>query len=174
MISIELWRARIGLFNNKRPRGRSGFLSSLFFFAFFHNCHRKNVRTRDTASAVDCFPSSSSSVLVAEERPTTDDRLSHHTFSAASFDRFPLTFSSSSQRDHSTNHSSTSSAAAGTTFSFSSSAGGGVFSLRRSLLYVLIILLITIISQLLIMSGDIETNPGPRRGGEYMYICDLI
>ena len=160
MISIDLWRARIGLFNNKRPRGRSGFRSS-FFFASFHNCHRKNVRTQDSTYTVDSFSSSSSSVLVAEERPTTDDRSSHHTCtSTVSFD---------SQRNHS------SSSTAATTSSFSSTAGGGLFSLRRSLLGdVLIILLIAIISQQLIMSGDIETNPGPRLGGEYTHVLVVI
>ena len=39
---------------------------------------------------------------------------------------------------------------------------------------VLIILLITIISQHLLMSGDIETNPGPRRGGEYTHVLAVI
>ena len=47
-------------------------------------------------------------------------------------------------------------------FFYSSSVG--LFSLRRSLL--LIILLMSFLSQQLIISGAIETNPGPKHGGE--------
>ena len=47
--------------------------------------------------------------------------------------------------------------------------------MRHSLLReVLVILLIAIISQQLIISGDIETNPGPKRGGKnYIYSVAL-
>ena len=43
----------------------------------------------------------------------------------------------------------------------SSSSSGGVLSLQCSLLRYVLILLIAIIFQQLIISGDIETNPGP-------------
>ena len=41
---------------------------------------------------------------------------------------------------------------------------------------VLMILVIAVISQLLVISGDVETNPGPRLRGKpqalmYMYMC---
>ena len=58
--------------------------------------------------------------------------------------------------------SSTSQAVAASTLS--SSGGSGLFSLRRSVLKsVLTILVIAVISQLLVISGDVETNPGPAK-----------
>ena len=151
MIPIDLWRARIGLFNCKRCS--SSFLSSLFSPSPCFSFHRPS-RKRHKVVTEDSSIANS---------PTENDHTSH-----------PSTLTSNSLNlpgdpDFSTTAASPPTASI-TTTSSSSSWSGSLSSLRRSLLRdVLIILLIAIISQqLIVLSGDIETNPGPKHGGMYV------
>ena len=144
MISIEQWRARIGTFNCKR--GYSGFLSSLFSsssYYYYQPRKRRNSLSRknEDCSAAEVSPSSAS-LSTGDHSETT------------STDHFTVSSSSAHESTAAITHTTT----------ISSSLSSGVFPLRLSLLRdVLItgILLIAIISQQLIISGDIETNPGP-------------
>ena len=161
MISVEQWRARIGLFNCKRFRtptpSASVVLSPIFSFLILISSQESSQEH-----------SSSTPPTTTNERPSSmSDSRSH--------------ISISKQAHEATSHSacttcsSTSQTAAASTPS--SSGGSGLFSLHRSVFKsVLIILIIAVISQLLVISGDVETNPGPRLRGEpqalmYMYMC---
>ena len=146
MIPIDLWRARIGLFNCKRCS--SIFLSSLFSPSPCFSFHR---------------PSRKRHKVVTEDSPTENDHTSHPSSTLASN-------SLNLPGDPDLSATATSSSTASITTTSSSSWSGSLFSLRRSLLRdVLIILLIAIISQqLIVLSGDIETNPGPKHGGMYV------
>ena len=158
MISIEQWRARIGTFNCKR--GYSGFLSSLFSSSSYYYYQPRKRRN----ALRDHFSTAVTSLQAEEHAPS------------APSDGY--TVSSNSITCTSGITKATTSAVpciATVTTSFSSpssyflySSSGGLFqSLRRSLLRdILIILLIAILSQQLILSGDIETNPGPKHGGK--------
>ena len=142
MISIEQWRARIGLFNCKQC---SGFLSS---FVSPPSFSRSRHRQRSVVQWLRTF----SSVIV--------DSFGF----LPAFKDHPLTTTSLPECSSSFSSSSSSSVSISTSEGMSESPSGEVFSLRRSLLRdLLIILLIAIISQQLIISGDIETNPGPTR-----------
>ena len=127
MISVELWRARIGLFNSKRYSAGSS--SSLFLLSFVSfKFHRRRKRHR-------------SSYVDTREKPLPT-AASHSPPPYAPPISYP---------------SSTSSPAAEETLIVS--------SLQQSLpsLSFLrgVILLIAIIYQVLMTSGDVETNPGP-------------
>ena len=158
MISIEQWRARIGTFNCKR--GYSGFLSSLFSSSTYYyyqprkrrNASRDHFFTADTSlQAERLSPSAPSGGYTVSSNSTTCTST-------------PIT----------TNCKTSAPCITTVTTSFSTpsscsfySSSGGLFSLRRSLFRdILIILLIAIVSQELIISGDIETNPGPKHGGK--------
>ena len=164
MIPIDLWRARIGLFNCKCC---SSFLSSLFSPSPCFSCHHRPPRERHKVVAEESSIANS---------PTENDHTSH-----------PSNLASNSLKEQTTSlkrqlpstsfvtvaSSPTRSTSITTTSSSSSSSlSVSLSSLRRSLLRdVLIILLIAIISQqLIVLSGDIETNPGPKHGGMYVYI----
>ena len=136
MISVELWRARIGLFNSKRY---SGFLSSLFssYVPFkFHRRRKRNsiiVDTQETPPTAAQSPASintstTSIRAAAAEEPST----------VSSFQQYFLSFSWTSL--------------------LPTSFPRGCL-LREAL--VRLVLLIAIVSQALIISGDVETNPGP-------------
>ena len=160
MIPIDLWRARIGLFNCKCCS--SSLLSSLFSLSPCFSCHHHHHH-----------PTHKRHKIVTEESsianpPTENDHTSHPSnlvSSSLNLPRdsspFPLKEQTSSLKQF---HSSSPTASS----SSSSSWSGSLSSLRRSLLRdVLIILLIAIISQqLIVLSGDIETNPGPKHGGK--------
>ena len=147
MISVELWRARIGLFNSKHY---SGFLSSLFssYIPFkFRRRRKRNAVQEPPPTAATCTrpavtqeepPSTSASDLSRKLSPEADEKPS-------TIQQFFHSFS---------------------TFSWSSllptSFPRGLLSgclLREAL--VRLVLLLAIISQVLIISGDVETNPGP-------------
>ena len=145
MISIEQWRARIGLFNCKR------------------------VRTA-THSPVILSPIFSFLILISSQEPSQEYSLSTPTTT----NEWPSSTSDSpartsvSKQTHEASTCTCSQAAAASTSSFS--RGSGLFSLRRSVFKsVLMILVIAVISQLLVVSGDVETNPGPKLRGEACY-----
>ena len=162
MIPIDLWRARIGLFNCKRCS--SSFLSSLFSpspcFSCHHHHHRKRHNVVTEESSVANSPTENS-----------DDQLSHPSnllsnclHSSRDCLPFPLKEQiTSAPPDYSATAFVTTASSSPSSF-----WSGSLSSLRRSLLRdVLIILLITIISQqLIVLSGDIETNPGPKHKGK--------
>ena len=56
-------------------------------------------------------------------------------------------------------------------FSFSFCSGNLFYQCLSLLAAVFITLLIAIISQLLMIAGDIESNPGPKHGGENIINC---
>ena len=152
MIPVELWRARIGGFS--RNNCSSGSRSSLFAQL------REYCTSSAVASSTVGLASNSSGSIAgqAEKHSTASFSAEHGFFSAVLIKQLRLSFVSLSS------------------FSPSSSdrSRNNVFQYDRSpqLRDVLIILLTmivhvhTVISQLLIISGDIETNPGPVRGGE--------
>ena len=161
MISLELWRARIGTFNNKRCSGCS--LSSLSSSSLGPSSHcRRNrgstdVSQEEPASAALTSPSPSS--LAAEEQSQAFSSTDHHSVLTTSSTQ--LTLSCSSQCYGSGSFTASSFSQSSSSFFTTSD------SLHRSLLRdAVITLLIAIISQLLMMAGDIETNPGPKHGGE--------
>ena len=154
MISIEQWRARIGTFNCKR--GYSGFLSSLFSSSsyYYYQPRKRTCRnaSRELSSTADTSLSANSLSPDHEKQSATLLQANTVTLKRS----FPTI----------TNVTKISSS------SSSSSLSRGLLSLRSSLLrevfvILLMVLLIAIIFQQLIISGDIETNPGPKHEGEY-------
>ena len=169
-VPIDLWRARIGLFNCKRCS--SSFLSSLFSpspcSSFYHHPPRKRhkVVTEEsnfpTENSDDhrSHPSNLSSNSLHLSRDCSPFPLKEQTTSAPPDYSATASITTTSSRKFSQHCSGADEVNA-------SSWSGSLSSLRRSLLRdVLIILLIAIISQqLIVLSGDIETNPGPKHGG---------
>ena len=151
MISIEQWRARIGLFNCKRFRTAtpsSVVLSSIFSYLIL-------------ISSQDLEYSSYTPPTTTNEQPSSTS------------DSYARTSVSKQTHEAACTCSSISQAALVASTS-SSSRGSGLFSLRRSVLNsVLMILVIAAISQLLLISGDVETNPGPKHRGELRLTCVL-
>ena len=156
MISVELWRARIGAFNNKHY---SGFLSSLFSSYAPFKFHRRRKR------------------YAAQEPPpaTSEESESLHTVASDSRNSFPVT------KKRAIVNSIKNFLLFFTYFwsaSFScflpTSSSASLCSLLRSTrlnrcllreaLVRLVLLIMVIISQSLINSGDIEKNPGPVTG----------
>ena len=143
MISVELWRARIG---TASCRGCSSVSLSSFFF---HVCTCRSVRSQVKHSS-DSVPSITvrAGIEVEERSPAahSDDEYCSLLSSAISIKRFLLSYFY---------------------LPLLSSFSGCVSSSSCSLLSRSVLLLIAIISQqLLILSGDIETNPGPKHRGE--------
>ena len=161
MISIELWRARIGAFNNKRSRSRCSVSSaSTQAYAFLHWTrhlarHRFRNISREEHSELQAHISPLASPppalsLPAEERsPRAIETVVPESSARSSGD---LSLSSSSPSSFS--------------MSLSSSFGELCFLHCSLLRDAFIALVIAIISQLLIMAGDVETNPGPKHRGE--------
>ena len=149
MISVELWRARIGTFNNKRCSGCR--LSSSSLSGSSH-CHRQTHHGGGGSTDASREPTKEQS----QEFSSTD----HHSecissSTCAPQSRSQLTLCCS----YGSSFSSTSKS--------SSSSSPSPCDLHRSLLRdAVIALLIAVISQLLMIAGDIETNPGPKHGGE--------
>ena len=157
MIPIQLWRARIGLFNAKCCCGgpRSSFSSistpSSCSSSLFELLQSHSLTIRDSPTG----PSTHKQV------PSSDDN--GHDCALAGF---------SSENSSSTSHKQSAIAHTGKQFS-SRLRSRAVHSLLSSLptdrLYLpsdllrdaVVMLLIAIISQLLVLSGDIEKNPGP-------------
>ena len=154
MISIEQWRACIGTFNCKR--GYSGFLSSLFSSSsyYYYQPRKRTCRnaSRELSSTADTSLSANSLSPDHEKQSATLLQANTVTLKRS----FPTV----------TNVTKISSS------SSSSSLSGGLFMslhsshLREVFVILLMVLLIAIIFQQLIISGDIETNPGPKHEGE--------
>ena len=154
MISIEQWRACIGTFNCKR--GYSGFLSSLFSSSsyYYYQPRKRRNASRELSSTAETSLSANSLSPDHEKQSATLLQANTVALKPRSFPTLTVT--------NVTKISSSS----------SSSSSGGLLSLRSSHLrevfvVLLMVLLIAIIFQQLIISGDIETNPGPKREGEY-------
>ena len=150
MISLELWRARIGTFNNKRCSGCS--LSSLSSSSLaYSHCrrHRDSTDVSRKEPASIAHTSLSSSSLATKEQSQAFPSTNGH----------PVSTTSSTSHSYGSSFTSLSSSAS----SFSSSqSSSSVFPSLKAFITLLI-------SQLLIMAGDIETNPGPKHGGERVY-----
>ena len=169
MISVELWRARIGTFNNKRCSGCSLSSSSLTF----SRCRRQTDHgggstdaSREEPSFVVALASLSSNTLATKEQSQEFSSTDHHSES----------ISSSTSASQSRSLLTLPCCSYGTSFSKSSSSSSpSSRDLHRSLLRdAVITLLIAIISQLLMIAGDIETNPGPKHGGENEPACCVV
>ena len=140
MISIELWRSRIGLFNNKHC---FSFLSSSFSSSsYLYRKRTWNLSRKHSSSTLDAR-----SPLQAEKQSVATS-LYGYTSSSSSFSSTAATITTSTCTSN--------------TFPSSSFRGVVILHCHSLLKYILIFLLI--ISQQLILSGDIETNPGPRSG----------
>ena len=164
MISVELWRARIGLFNSKRY---SGFLSSLFssYVPFkFHRRRKRNVvQEPPPTSASHDHPASSRPAVTQEEPPHTSASNPSSTLSPekpSTIQQFFLSFSIFSYL----------------LTSFRIRPIHNLLSTRlssscllREALVRLVLLIAIISSQVLIISGDVETNPGPGTGEHSLY-----
>ena len=151
MISVELWRARIGGFNRKNCSSES--LSSLF----------TQPRQYCTSSAAVV-----SSTLGLSNRSSGSTTGQHSTATLSAEHGFYSAISIKQLRSSSLSLSSFSS-------SSSDRSRDSVFQYHSPQLKDVLIILLTVIaviSQLLIISGDIETNPGPKRGGEKININD--
>ena len=164
MIPIDLWRARIGLFNCKRCS--SSFLSSLFSPSPCFSCHHHPPLKRHKIVIEESSIANSSTENSDDHRSHPFNlTLSNSLHLSRDYSPFPLKKQITSAPP---DYSPTASITTTTRSSSSSSWSGSLSSLRRSLLRdVLIILLIAIISQqLIVLSGDIETNPGPKHRGK--------
>ena len=145
MISLELWRARIGTFNNKRCSGCSlSSLSSSSLDSAHFRRHRGSTHVSQEESPSLAQPLTSPSSLATKEQSQAFSSTISHSVLATSRTSQSVSFSKSSS-------------------CFIPTPG---VSLCRSLLRAVITLLIAVISQLLMIAGDIETNPGPKHGGE--------
>ena len=164
MISLELWRARIGTFNNKRCSGCSLSSSSLASSHCRRHTHHGGGSTdasREEPSSV-ALTSPSSSTLATKEQSQEFSSTDHHPTSSST------SASRTAQLTLSCSYGGSSMASSFSFTSKSSSSSSPSFrDLHRSLLRdAVVTLLIAIISQLLMIAGDIETNPGPKHGGE--------
>ena len=162
MISLELWRARIGTFNNKRCSDCSA-LSSSSLASSHRQTHHGGGSTdvsQEEQSSV-ALTSPSSNTLATKEQSQELSPTDHSTPTSPSQSRTAqLTLSCSYG-------SSFMASSFSSTSKSSSSSSPSSCDLHRSLLRETVItLLIAIISQLLMIAGDIETNPGPKHGGE--------
>ena len=169
MISVELWRARIGTFNNKRCSGRSlSSLSSSSFSASSHcrrhrGCGSADVSQEEPASIALASSSSSCSSLAIKEQSQEFPSTDHHSV---------LTTSSLSYSSQCCGSGSFTASSLQSSSSFFPTSG-----ILRSLSLlrdaVITLLIAIILSQLLMIAGDIETNPGPKHGGELrvLYFC---
>ena len=164
MISVELWRARIGTFNNKRCSGRS--LGSASSSLAFSHCRRQTRHGGGSTESSREEPSSAALTSPSSNTPAIKEQSQEF----SSTDRHSESVSSSTSAPQSRSQL-TLSCSFGS--SFSSTSKSSSFSspssrdLHRSLLRdAVITLLIAIISQLLMIAGDIESNPGPKYRGE--------
>ena len=171
MISVELWRARIGTFNSKSCS--SGSLSS--DSSFFHCFTNKDVQSQEddstwpiaqkrpysiAASTVALSSRLCSSSEPGEKHTATNYSAEHGFLSGISIKQLhsPSNFTYSYSSSSSSSSSSSAECSRDSVFQYHSP------QLRDVL--ILLLTVIAVISQLLIISGDIETNPGPIRGGE--------
>ena len=179
MISVELWRARIGHFNSKR---HSDFLSSLFSSHVpfkFHRRRKRNAAQEPPHSASPDDHLASSRPAVTQDEPLSRPTASHPTSSTRSpavTQEDPPPASASTPPPEAEDPSALKqfflSFYTFSWFSFlptsfwirpicnllSTRLSG---CLLREALVRLVLLIKAITSQVLINSGDVETNPGP-------------
>lgn len=142
MVTIDVWRARIGLFNCKLLSIASLQLSTVCRSC----CHRTRCRKRKLMEIASQEDTPASSCILTPScvhtETSTDRPRRDHFFLCADF----------------------------SLSSYASRGSDMCSSLRRSLLrYVFVLLVIVVISQQLVISGDVELNPGPV-ACEFMYI----
>ena len=168
MISVELWRARIEGFNRKGCSSGSSPVNSLFF----HCCTNKDVQSQEDDSTSPTAQterpySAVASTVALSSRLYRISEPEKHTANNVSAELGFLSAISIKQL-HSPSHFSLSYSSSSSPSS-SDLSRDNVFQYHSSQLRDVLIILLTVIaviSQLLIISGDIETNPGPVRGGE--------
>ena len=156
MIPIQLWRARIGLFNAKRHSGpRSSFSSSSL--ALLHE--KSSIPPTAHSPICDSPPGSSTDKHV----PSTDHDHEHKRAFSTETDSSSSTVVSITHEQSAVYTNSKFSAQLGskTVHSLLSSMTDQLYLPSDLLKDALVMLLIVIISQLLVLSGDVETNPGP-------------
>ena len=171
MISIQLWRARIGLLDAKRHSGpRSSFSSGspakgspLHGSSSLVLLH-KNSSIPPTAHSPICDlpPGSSTDKHV----PSTDHNHEHKCAFSTETGSSSSSVVSISRDMHErsavyTNSTISAQLGSKTVHSLLSSMTDGLYLPSDLLKDSLVMLLVAIISQLLVLSGDIETNPGP-------------
>ena len=170
MISIELWRARIGQFNGKCRSRSSLYFWFSFLFDPYSRCRKNDVSSQDPD------PSSLTTAVASEDStkrlsPSISSPVSS-SISSSSSDLSQLSttshISSCSFSSGSCSIKSTlgSSSWLSVLFSFLPSCSFSYYSgVCRSVLRetpLIILLIAGIIShQLIICAGDVETNPGP-------------
>ena len=172
MISVELWRARIGDFNRKSYSSRSFFSIS----SFLRCCTNKDVQSQEdnstwpTAETERPYSAAASTVALFSRLCSSYEPGEKHTatnFSAEHGFLFAISIKQLHSPFHFTRlYSSSSSSSSSSSFDHSRD---NVFQCRSPQLRDVLIILLTVIAvifQLLIISGDIETNPGPIHGGE--------
>ena len=151
MIPIQLWRVRIGLFNAKCCCGGP-----------------RSSRSTPSSCSSSLFELLQSHSLTIRDSPPGPSTLKH----VASSDHDYVLAGFSSQNSSSTSHKQSAIAHTGKQFSArlrSRTVHSLLSSLPTDRLYLpsdllrdaMVMLLIAIISQLLVLSGDIEENPGP-------------
>ena len=174
MISVELWRARIGTFSKERCSGRSLSSSPLASSHSHRQTHHGGGSTdasREEPSSV-ALTSPSSNTLPTKEQSQEFSSTDHYSecissqgLTSAPQSRSQLTLCCSCGCSFMASSSSKSSSS-----SFPSSR-----NFHRSLVRdAVITLLIAVISQLLMIAGDIEINPGPKHGGENEPACCVV
>ena len=166
MISIQLWRARIGLFDAKRRSGpRSSFSSgspakggSPLSLVLLHE--KSSIPPTAHSPICDLPPGSSTDV------PSTDHNHEHKCAFSTETGSSSSSVVSISRDMHErsavyTNNKISAQLGSKTVHSLLSSMTDGLYLPSDLLKDSLVMLLVAIISQLLVLSGDIETNPGP-------------
>ena len=160
MISIQLWRARIGLFNAKRHSGpRSSFSSgspakgSPLGSSSLVLLHEKS----------SIPPTAHSPICDTSPGPSTDHEcaLSDSLSSSSTVSISPQTRDKHKQSAVYTSSKFSARLSSKTVHSLLSSMTDELYLPNDLLKDALVMLLVAIISQLLVLSGDIETNPGP-------------
>ena len=165
MISIQLWRARIGLFDAKRHSGpRSSFSSgspakgSPLGSSSLVLLHEKSSIPPTAHSPICDLPPGSST---DKHVPSTDHNHEHKCAFSTETDSSSSSVVSISREAVYTNSKISAQLGSKTVHSLLSSMTDGLYLPSDLLKDSLVMLLVAIISQLLVLSGDIETNPGP-------------
>ena len=166
MISIQLWRARIGLFDAKRHSGpRSSFSSgspakggSPLGSSSLVLLHEKSSIPPTAHSPICDLPPGSST---DKHVPSTDHNHEHKCAFSTETDSSSSSVVSISREAVYTNSKLSARIGSKTVYSLLSSLTDGLYLPSDLLKDSLVMLLVAIISQLLVLSGDIEANPGP-------------
>ena len=156
MIPIQLWRARIGLFNVKcysaGPRSNSDFrLEKLTIPSTAHSPKGDSSPIPSTIKHVLAYSNHGHKCVFSAENSSSDESTT------------VFVYSIKQQQSADRKNYSTRTLGSKAVYSLLSSLNtDGMLYLPSDLLRdAVVMLLIAIVSQLLILSGDIETNPGP-------------